>query len=55
MVEILNAIYEQDFLDCSSSVFARDHTTTSISRYLVRSALLPSGPCPGTILVLLSA
>src|SRR4029077_11422506 len=28
---------------------------TSMSRNLVRSALLPSGPCPGTILVLLSA
>src|SRR5258706_15019095 len=32
----------------------RSCATTSMSRNLVRSALLPSGPCPGTILVLLS-
>src|ERR1700751_2123618 len=32
----------------------RSRATTNISRYLVRSALLPSGPCPGTIFVLLS-
>jgi RHS repeat-associated protein len=37
------------------SVCTRSRATTSMSRNLVRSALLPSGPCPGTILVLLSA
>jgi len=37
------------------SFCTRSRATTSMSRNLVRSALLPSGPCPGTILVLLSA
>src|SRR5258707_6386399 len=36
------------------SFCTRSCATTSMSRNLVRSALLPSRPCPGTILVLLS-
>src|ERR1700751_5185241 len=51
---LLAAISPAD-LPAAFSFCTRSRVTTSISRYLVRSALLPSGPCPGTILVLLSA
>src|SRR5215467_9870934 len=37
------------------SFCTRSRATTSMSRLLVRSPLFPSGPCPGTILVSLSA
>jgi hypothetical protein len=32
MVEILNAIYEQDFLDCSLSTYAWPHFSMRIGR-----------------------
>src|SRR5215469_14705280 len=51
---LLAAISPAD-LPAVFSFCTRSHATTSMSRNLVRSALLPSGPCPGTILVLLSA
>src|SRR5258708_950669 len=50
---LLAAISSAD-LPAVFSFCTRSRHTTSMSRYLVRSAFLPSGPCPGTILVLLS-
>src|SRR5258707_3033073 len=50
---LLAAISPAD-LPAVFSFCTRSRATTSMSRNLVRSALLPSGPCPGTILVLLS-
>src|SRR5260370_3649338 len=49
---LLAAISPAD-LPAVFSFCTRSRATTSMSRNLVRSALLPSGPCPGTILVLL--
>src|ERR1700722_7976180 len=51
---LLAAISPAD-LPAVFSFCTRSRATTSMSRNLVRSALLPSGPCPGTNLVLLSA
>jgi hypothetical protein len=51
---LLAAISSADF-PAVFSFWTRSRATTSMSRLLVRSALFPSGPCPGTILVLLSA
>src|ERR1700693_1651488 len=51
---LLAAISPAD-LPAVFSFCTRSRATTSLSRNLVRSAVLPSGPCPGTILVLLSA
>src|SRR5258708_19820718 len=50
---LLAAISPAD-LPAVFSFCTRSRATTSMSRNLVRSALLPSGPCPGTILVLFS-
>src|SRR6266446_2371932 len=51
---LLAAISSAD-LPAAFSFCTRSRVTTSMSRYLVRYALLLSGPCPGTIGVLLSA
>src|SRR3984885_1718590 len=51
---LLAAISSAD-LPAVFSFSTRWRQTPSMSRLLVRSALLPREPCPGTILVLLSA
>src|SRR6202050_4052277 len=51
---LLAAISPAD-LPAVFSFCTRSRATTSMSRNLVRSALLPSGPCPGTILVWVSS
>src|ERR1700723_1852633 len=48
---LLAAISPAD-LPAVFSFCTRSRATTSMSRNLVISALLPSGPCPGTILLL---
>jgi hypothetical protein len=57
-VEIGEGIFRDGFLadfPADFNLSTQSHEVTSMSQYLVRSALLPSGPCPATILVSLLA
>src|SRR5258708_7550612 len=52
--KVFPAVFSPPDLPAFFIFCTRSRATPSMPQNLVRSALLPSGPCPGTILVLLS-